>query len=155
MARPKTAPAPTSRARGAGKRDALREALATTPTDGATGRALVDLLLSDESLTAAGRKNIAEFAERSLTPGDLAGLVAYRTQKLVDAATDAPYVSLATAWHNLSVFAVQVVQAQAQQSGAGGASVTIEWGGFRAPPPPAGRVARRSDPQVGDIVDAE
>jgi hypothetical protein len=135
----------------------VREAITLPRKDTATGRALVDLLMSDTGLSAAARETIAAFSERSLTPGDLAGLVAYRTQKLVDESGQegVTYSQLATAWHNLSVFAVQVVQAQTANNGAAGAEITVTFGGFQPPAPPAGRVPRRTDATIGDIVDTE
>lgn len=127
------------------------------PADTATGRPLLDLLAVDKSLGADALRRIAAFADRVLTPGDLAAMLAYRIEMISKLGQEGEIGAdrILGAWEKIGVFAVAVVQAQAGQSGTGGASVTIEWGGFRAPPPPAGRVARRSDPQVGDIVDAE
>ena len=82
-AKPATAKAA---ARGAAKQDAFREAMQAhaeqAAADTATGRGLVDLLCDDPSLTPHSVSRIRALAERVLTAGDLAGLLAYRVEKL-------------------------------------------------------------------------
>lgn len=155
MARPKTEAGPTSRARGAGKKDSIREAL-IAPQDTATGRPLLDLLVCDKELAPDARTRIAAFAERTLTPADLAAMLAYRIEMLARLASNGELTAdrLITAWDKLGVFATALVQAQASAVGVGGAAITIEWGGHVSPPA-AGRGERRSDRVVGDIVEAE
>lgn len=156
--RPKTAPGPKSRSRAASKKDAVREAVAE-PADDASGRALVDLLCADSSLTGAAVSRIRALADRSLTPADLAGMLAYRFEKLRAAATaeksELTVEREITALDKLGVFATSIVQLQAAQTGSGGAQITVSWGGFQAPAPAAGRVPRARDGVVGDLVEAE
>lgn len=156
MARPKTQAGPASRARGAAKKDAVREAL-EAPQDAATGRPLLDLLAADTALDPAARARIAAFAERTLTGADLAAMLAYRIEVVarLNQTGELTADRMITAWDKLGVFAVSVVQAQAANNGAGGADITVTFGGFQPPAPPAGRVPRRTDVAIGDIVDTE
>ena len=155
--RPKTAAGPKSRSRAAGKNDAVREAVTAAPDD-ASGRALVDLLCADKSLTVEATARIRALAERSLTAADLAGMLAYRFEKLRAAATaeksELTVEREITALDKLGVFATSIVQLQAAQTGAGGATINVSWGGFKSPTAP-GRVPRARDAVVGDLVEAE
>lgn len=153
--RPKTAAGPSSRARGAGKMDAVREAVAE-PVDDASGRALVDLLCADSGLDGAAIARIRGLADRSLSVGDLAGFLGYRVEKLRAACASGEITAEReiTALDKLGVYATSLVQLQAAQSSTGGASIVVSWGGFEAPTAP-GRAPRARDKVAGDLVEAE
>lgn len=155
--RKKDRPDGASRAKGAGKKDAIRDAVAQAEQDVASGRALVDMLCADDSLSAAAVQRIRNLAERSLSSADLAGLLAFRVEKLrqLVESGDLSAERELTGWDKLGVFATAVVQLQTATSTAGGASIRIEWGGHVPPPAPVGRADRKRDAKVGDIVDAE
>ena len=157
-AKPATAKAA---ARGAAKQDAFREAMQAhaeqAAADTATGRGLVDLLCDDPSLSPHSVSRIRALAERVLTPGDLAGLLAYRVEKLRQG-VEAGEISAERqigGLDKLGVYATAVVQLQAAQTSSAGGTVQITWGGFTPPAPPEGRNSRPRDAKVGDIVDAE
>ena len=144
------------RARGAGKNDILREALASS-TASTTPRSLVDVLCADDTLPEGAAERIRYLAGGTLSASDLAGLLAFRVEKLrqLVASGDLTAERELTGWDKLGVFATSVVQLQAAQTSASGAQIAITWGGFAAPPAPAGRPTRKSDPRIGDIVDTE
>ena len=154
-----TKPKAKAAARGASKRDAVRGAIeASEPVaDIATGRPLVDMLCADDTLSASAVARIRAFGERTLSPSDLAGLLAFRVEKLrsLVESGDLTAERELTGWDKLGVFATSVVQLQAAQASAGGAQISITWGGFAPPPPPVGRGARKTDARIGDIIDTE
>lgn len=156
MTRPKTAPGPKSAARGAGKLDAIREA-APDPADTASGRALVDVLCADPALSKEAAARVRGLADRTLSAGDLVGLLGYRLEKL-SAAVQAGEMTadreLATL-DKIGVAAATIAQLQAAQQSIGGATITVSWGGYQATAPTAGRAPRHVDAVVGDIVEAE
>jgi len=147
----------SSAAKGAGKKDAIRDAVAQAEQDVASGRALVDMLCADDSLSGAAVQRIRNLSERALSPADLAGLLAFRIEKLrqLVESGDLTAERELTGWDKLGVFATAVVQLQTASSSTGGASITIEWGGYRPPPAPVGRPKGRTDSKIGDIIDTE